>query len=452
MPKSKIEFRSTAAQEILSRMPNWTVRWGITLISSILTMLLFLAWLIKYPDIVRGDAILTTQTPTVKLVSKINGTLETLFVNNGAIVSKDTTIAKINNPISEQALVQLKTIITRVEEIFKNESHKSYKRAHNIFPEGELTFGRIQDDYNSLRKLFEDYIVLMENILYKTKNKHINSQIINYKRLKSIFERQLVFAEKNFENQKIQYEIYCDLYHQNCISKMEFSNKEAKYLEQQKNLEDNRRALVQNNIQINEYELQLHELNLDNEENHRILKNSINATLKKIKTQIQQWQQDYLLKSPVDGTVFFLNALHEKQYVKNGEELFAITPQAEQYIVQAQVSSLGLGKVKLGQKARVKVTAYPYQENGFLIGIVKEIAVIPRENKYKVILILENNSISAYGKTLSLKPDMSASVEIITENMSVLKRISNKIFGIAHRSYENSLKESKTSNITLSKE
>ena len=46
-----IELRSEEVQEILAKVPHWMLRWGNVLFLSLILMLLFLSWLIKYPDI-----------------------------------------------------------------------------------------------------------------------------------------------------------------------------------------------------------------------------------------------------------------------------------------------------------------------------------------------------------------------------------------------------------------
>jgi hypothetical protein len=49
------EIRSEEVQEIISHMPNWIVRWGITVIFASLVVLLSISWFIKYPDILTAN-------------------------------------------------------------------------------------------------------------------------------------------------------------------------------------------------------------------------------------------------------------------------------------------------------------------------------------------------------------------------------------------------------------
>jgi len=56
-----IELRSDEVQEIMSYVPNWMIRWGITLIFILIALGIFITWFIKYPDVISGSATLSTK-------------------------------------------------------------------------------------------------------------------------------------------------------------------------------------------------------------------------------------------------------------------------------------------------------------------------------------------------------------------------------------------------------
>ena len=47
-----IELRSEEVQEILGHVPPGVIRWGISVISAIVILLLVASWFIKYPEII----------------------------------------------------------------------------------------------------------------------------------------------------------------------------------------------------------------------------------------------------------------------------------------------------------------------------------------------------------------------------------------------------------------
>jgi multidrug resistance efflux pump len=112
MPEnSEIQIRSDEVQEILSAVPNWMIRWGITLIFGLILMLMFISLFIKYPDVIEGQAIITTTQPPAKLVSKRSGYLEQLYLKDNTSIKKGDIIAEITNPTNKTSIDFLATTL-----------------------------------------------------------------------------------------------------------------------------------------------------------------------------------------------------------------------------------------------------------------------------------------------------------------------------------------------------
>ena len=63
----------------------------------------------------------------------------------------------------------------------------------------------------------------------------------------------------------------------------------------------------------------------------------------------------------------------------------------------------GIGKIKVGTKANIKLTGFPEQEYGILKATVNSIRKLPKEeltigNSYMVELLLDNALRTSYGK------------------------------------------------------
>lgn len=59
MPQRE-HFYSEEAQAILGKAPSWVVRWGITVLSVILALIVLGCYVIKYPRIVKAPVTITT--------------------------------------------------------------------------------------------------------------------------------------------------------------------------------------------------------------------------------------------------------------------------------------------------------------------------------------------------------------------------------------------------------
>jgi len=47
-----VELREENVQEILTAVPHWMIRWGNTLFCTLIILLLAMAWLVQYPEVV----------------------------------------------------------------------------------------------------------------------------------------------------------------------------------------------------------------------------------------------------------------------------------------------------------------------------------------------------------------------------------------------------------------
>ena len=80
------------------------------------------------------------------------------------------------------------------------------------------------------------------------------------------------------------------------------------------------------------------------------------------------------LRAPVDGVVQRTAVTTVGQVVTTGQQLIVITPADATLQAEALVSNLDIGFVRVGQKAAIKVDAFPFTRFGVLHGTVVKIA------------------------------------------------------------------------------
>jgi len=97
--------------------------------------------------------------------------------------------------------------------------------------------------------------------------------------------------------------------------------------------------------------------------------------------------------------------------------------------LSALAPSLGVGKVNIGNKAIVKIDAYPYKEFGLIVSVVDKISDtrvvsdIQNQLQYELTVPLHDTLITDHNKTINYSPNMSATLEVITSDKSILSRI-----------------------------
>ena len=112
----EIELRSEEVQEILTQVPSWMIRWGTVLIFGIVLLLFITSWVVKYPDIISAEIVITTTVPPEKLVARTSGKIATLLVHDRAIVQENAPLAIIQNTANYKDVFLLKSIIEKYSE------------------------------------------------------------------------------------------------------------------------------------------------------------------------------------------------------------------------------------------------------------------------------------------------------------------------------------------------
>src|SRR5690606_190708 len=138
------QLRSSEVNEILSKEPNWILRWGINIIAIIIVGVILLSVFIQYSEVVIGVGNITTRVQPVKLRSKISGRLITIVKKDGEKVTENEIISIIENPISEDGVLYLQNIIATVRQ------HLQTKLSTNFSffeADSNLVFADIQNDY-----------------------------------------------------------------------------------------------------------------------------------------------------------------------------------------------------------------------------------------------------------------------------------------------------------------
>lgn len=149
------------------------------------------------------------------------------------------------------------------------------------------------------------------------------------------------------------------------------------------------------------------------------------------------------IKSPVNGVVNRVLVTTTGGTVKAGEPIVEIVPSDDVLVVEARIRPQDIGFVKLGQEAKVKVTAYDYSIFGSLKGQVTQIsadAVSSEERgqtQYYYIARIETDSsvLNSLDRKLPIIPGMQAQVDVITGHKTVLRYLLKPIIGVKENAF-----------------
>ena len=134
--------------------------------------------------------------------------------------------------------------------------------------------------------------------------------------------------------------------------------------------------------------------------------------------------EEVRVKSPDAGKVMFSAILVPGDRLVAGENILSVVfPSHKDYIGVVKVLAADMAKIRIGQTAQVKLDMYPYMQYGVLKGTVARITQLPSGGYYSVMIRLPGKTVSNYGQNLVLQPEMTGTVSIITQNMSLFERL-----------------------------
>ncbi|NKI30796.1 HlyD family secretion protein [Croceivirga thetidis] len=421
--KAKIEHlneRSDQVQEILGRTPNWMIRWGTSLVFAIVALLLVGSAIVSYNDVIPAEIVITSKNPPIYLKARSSGRLTQVLTQPDEVVSKGQVLAEIENTASYEDVIFLQKQLDLVSN--KLISLDSLKAA---FP-AQLNLGEMQALYGTFLIAYQNMILYQTLAPNKKQSALLRQQLTeerkflaNQKRQLKIFEQNLALAKSNYERNK-------KLFEKDVISRSEFENVERRFLEDQQRYESIKTAIFSSQISLNEFTSNLTRTNIEGTEFENTNAQDLQNAEQNLRTALTTWDQQYLLRSPIDGKVTVFDIWDRYQNVDIGEVLFTVVPHKMDGIIgRVSLPVRNSGKVKEGQSVLVKLDNYPYEEWGSLSGKIESISEVPlqgEETVYTLYITLENLETS-FGKTIAFKQEMQGRAEIVVEELSVLQRV-----------------------------
>lgn len=224
------------------------------------------------------------------------------------------------------------------------------------------------------------------------------------------------------------------LYSQKAISASEVERSRKEWLEAINQYENQYTSFNNLNIQVEQAEQTIFDLEEERSKGIRDFHRSIKSKLDNLRSSASAWEKSYLLKSPVEGRISLSKFWDKNQNIGIGEVVATVIPSGETKVIgKIYIPVHGAGKVKIGQKVNVKIDNYPYLEYGMVTDSVEGISEVPAviDNKtvYIVTVQFPRKLVTGYKIEIPSNEEMTGVAEIITTDISVLKRI---IYPIRH--------------------
>lgn len=422
--KKEVIQRSEEVQTIIDRMPTSGATYAIVLTIILITSIITLGLIIKYPDTIDGQITITSNLAPIRLVSNTSGKLHLLHEDKTTIYEKQI-IAYIENEANYKDVLIIDSLLT----LYSNRELEDFPIITG------LILGGNSSAFNSFIIAHSQYYRALHSDIYKIMCNSLQQQnIINREIIKNLdLELSLKKKKLNIEGELLSRDSI--LNQVKAISEQEYNRQKSLYYDLQCTYKEMHSSKLSHMAQIQRNEQQIQQYILEEQEKLEKLKADLSASKSQLINMLYTWKKQYLLISPINGQIEYLGFWRENYFVQNGQELFSILPDQNEIVGEVIVPSFGIGKVKIGQTANIKVNNYPYMEYGLIKGKVNSISrlsnkikqssseVTKEGNVYRILITFPDGLHTNFNKTLDLDFETQGTAEIITKPKRLIERL-----------------------------
>jgi multidrug resistance efflux pump len=421
----EVELRSEEVEEILGTPPSWLVRWGTTVALTGFGLLVLVGWMIKYPDVVKDNIILSTAVPPIDIVARTNARIAKFMAEDRKDVRQNQILAVLESTAQYEDILRLDAVVN-------NLMRAPLDSFAQLAPSRDLRLGDVQTDYAVFLQNYENLLAARRNrnAAAAASANAAGQQIQQAVRLLEADKRRQTQAQQQVDAARREFKKIQQLYEEEGVNRLRFEQERAR-LEAAEQQYDQIAA----NVERSERELtSLRRNNSGSAPSSAGFTNDaavrLRESLSVLRSSIDRWKQNYLLTAPMAGKIS-LNAsfFSAQQYVTAGDLVMTIVPNSSEKIVgRMALKVAGSGKVNPGQPVIIKLESYPHHEFGTLQGVVESKSLAAKDNQYAILVNLPNGLKTSFGRQLPFEQQLQGVGEIITEDKRFLQRVLDQVF------------------------
>lgn len=426
MPIQEIENQhSEEVEEIITAVPSWILRWGLTVFFMVLIALLLFSALIKMPDTLSGKLKIESVSRPEEIIAHSQGKLTALFVNENSMVDSGTVLGYIESNARPEQVIEIGQVTDQIQMLASSDQ---LEEISSVSLSSSQHLGELQSSFLIFSQSFIEFRSFLENGFYAQKRRSIQQEMMDLELQKGRLKNQMIIYRQDFAIAEKEFEANKKLLEGKVISPMEYKREESKFINKKIPLENIQSSLLGNSSSKNLKEQEIKEL--DNQV--MMHKAGFLAKVNQFKSEIDNWKLGHVLTAGSKGKVVFNHFIREGDFIESNKPLFYITKGATgKFEGEMMLSQYALGKVRVGQEVVIRLNAFPYQEYGVLKGKItylSELAIA--DSLYIARVSFSNEGKTSYQKDLKLKNGLLADAEIVTQKRSLLTKLFSNVYSM----------------------
>lgn len=429
-PKTSALDFAPAILTIQERPPSPMPRAVMWTLLALLAILLLWSLIGKLDIVATAQGKLVPQT-YVKIVQPADaGIVREILVREGDRVRAEQVLLRLDTTLSEaDTAIVAQEVELRSLQLRRIEAEMSDKKMTRLPGDSEALFRQVEAQASARRRAYQDTLRMEEAVLEQAKEEleGAQAQLIKLEKLLPIFREEADSLAKLAE--------------QGLVPKFQFAEKQRERIETEQNLFSQRRTVASLQSRIAESNGRIARVTSDYRQQLLTERVDSQAMLQKGQQELSKQQHRGRLselRAPQDGIIKDVATYTVGAVVNAGTVLMSLVPVDEELIAEVMVKNEDVGFVREGQRVKVKLAAYPFQDYGMIEGTVKKISAdasepSPQDDQsdnedsdtpiapYKALVELEEQTLNNRGLDLPLAPGMQVVAEIRKGERTVMQ-------------------------------
>jgi multidrug efflux pump subunit AcrA (membrane-fusion protein) len=408
-------------EDIITAPPSWLIRWGVTIFFIILVLIIVLSSVIKYPDIVRAEMRIRAADAPKSIASRVSGQLSALLVDDNQMVHQGQALAYLESTGDHLIITKLLEQLYKIQHQFVS----STVLDSQVFTDNNVSnIGELQPAYQAFVENLIRYRASVDGGFSSKKKGFLQVELNNLAMQSKQLTAQRAVQQKDFELAKQEFAMNQLLEKQNAETPAELRAAESKYLSKKAPLIQTDAAIIAANSSYNMKLKEMSELANQRSEERTKFGQALNSLI----SQAEEWKKKYILTAPQNGKIAFAGPIQQNQLLSSGQDVFYLNPGTGKYFGEITIPQSSLGKVKENQVVLVRLKSYPYGEYGIMKGKISVINDVPvQDSVFLSKVLLNSHNRTDLNKVVRLKQGMRGEVDIITEDATILSRITRNL-------------------------
>jgi adhesin transport system membrane fusion protein len=340
------------------------------------------------------------------------GIVRAILVEDGQIVKKGQPLIMFDDTSAKSDLGQMQA---------RQKSLAMQAARLRAFADGEATDTALSEDEEEILSSMQDARENQQSVL--------RDQIAQREKELDVLKSSRRTAEKNITLLRKQTAIHEEMAAKGVVAQLTAMGSRRELNQATGQLEELRSQEKRALNAIDEARGRLQSLESDLRQDAMKNLGAIEAELSEVNQAISKLESAdarTVVTAPVRGIVKGLNIHTQGAVAESGKLLMEIVPLDQELIVEASVSPADIGNLRVGQPAKVKVSAYDFARYGSLKGYLKSVSASTFQNDkgesfYKMKIGLDRAYVGNDPSRNAVLPGMTVQADIVTGKKTVLQ-------------------------------